>query len=60
MIPKYVKNSDGRGVILNDLNIINAAKQKEDLFNAIRTLQNQIDKLKERIATLELSQSQKD
>lgn len=58
MTPKYVKNSDGRGVILNDLNIINAAKQKEDLLNAIRTLQNQIDKLQDRIATLE--QSQKD
>ncbi|MFM8268738.1 MAG: hypothetical protein ACKN9V_01000 [Pseudomonadota bacterium] len=58
MKPKYVKTSDGRGVLLNDLNIINAAKEKEELYTAIQTLKTQIDMLQQRISNLE--QTQKD
>ena len=53
MIEKYIKSPDGRGVFLGDSNIIKQARDKEELQAQIQVLQNQIDKLQERLLRLE-------
>lgn len=53
MIGKYVKNSDGRGVILGDSSVIRQIREKEELQAQIHSLQNQIDTLEQRLLRLE-------
>jgi hypothetical protein len=53
MIGKYIKNTNGRGVVLGDSNILSQIREKEALRETIRGLQSQIDTLNERLLRLE-------
>jgi len=53
MIGKYIKNSSGRGVVLGDTTIIRQIREREELQDRITSLQTQIDKLNERLLSLE-------
>lgn len=53
MSVKYVKNTNGRGVLLGDMKALAVLSEKEVLQQTIRSLQAQIDNLQERIARLE-------
>jgi hypothetical protein len=53
MIGKYIKNSSGRGVVLGDTTIIRQIREREELQDRIASLQTQIDKLNERLLSLE-------
>ena len=53
MSVKYVKNANGRGVLLGDMKALVALSEKESLQQTIKSLQAQIDNLQERIARLE-------
>lgn len=53
MTSKYIKSKDGRGILLGDTNILKQIRDKEELQEQIRVLQNQIDKLHERLLMLE-------
>jgi hypothetical protein len=53
MIGKYIKNANGRGVVLGDSNILSQIREKEVLRETIKGLQSQIDTLNERLLRLE-------
>jgi hypothetical protein len=53
MIGKYIKNANGRGVVLGDSNILSQIREKEALRETIKGLQSQIDTLNERLLRLE-------
>jgi hypothetical protein len=53
MIGKYIKNANGRGVVLGDSNILSQIREKEVLQETIKGLQSQIDTLNERLLRLE-------
>jgi len=53
MSVKYVKNSNGRGLLLGDTKALAVLSEKEALQQTLRALQTQIDNLQERIARLE-------
>jgi len=53
MIGKYIKNANGRGVVLGDSNILSQIREKEALRATIKGLQSQIDTLNERLLRLE-------
>jgi hypothetical protein len=53
MIGKYIKNTNGRGVVLGDSNILSQIREKEVLRETIKGLQSQIDTLNERLLRLE-------
>ena len=53
MIGKYIKNINGRGVVLGDSNILSQIREKEALRETIKGLQSQIDTLNERLLRLE-------
>jgi hypothetical protein len=53
MIGKYIKNANGRGVLLGDSNILSQIREKEALRETIKGLQSQIDTLNERLLRLE-------
>lgn len=53
MIGKYIKTSDGRGVILRDSTVIRQIREKEELQEQIQSLQTKIDKLEQRLIHLE-------
>jgi hypothetical protein len=53
MIGKYIKNTNGRGVVLGDSNILSQIREKEALRETIKGLQSQIDTLNERLLRLE-------
>ena len=53
MIGKYIKNRSGRGVVLGDTTIIRQIREREELQDRITSLQTQIDKLNERLLSLE-------
>jgi predicted nuclease with TOPRIM domain len=53
MIGKYIKNANGRGVVLSDSNILSQIREKEALRETIKGLQSQIDTLNERLLRLE-------
>jgi len=53
MSVKYVKNPEGRGVLLRDTRAIADLNEKNGVQSRLTALQDQIDKLQERIARLE-------
>jgi predicted nuclease with TOPRIM domain len=53
MIGKYIKNANGRGVVLGNSNILSQIREKEALRETIKGLQSQIDTLNERLLRLE-------
>lgn len=53
MSVRYVKNSNGRGVVLGDSKVLVEFSEKETLLKTVKSLQEQIDTLNERIARLE-------
>lgn len=50
---KYVKSTNGRGVLLGDMKALAVLSEKEVLQQTIKSLQAQIDNLQDRIARLE-------
>lgn len=53
MSVRYVKNSNGRGVVLGDSKVLIEFSEKEALIKTIKSLQEQIDTLSQRISKLE-------
>jgi len=53
MSVRYVKNSNGRGLLLGDPKLLAELSEKEALQRTIHSLQTQIDNLQERLSRLE-------
>lgn len=53
MSVRYVKNSNGRGVLLGDQKALAALSEKDALQKTVASLQAQIDSLQERLSRLE-------
>jgi chaperonin cofactor prefoldin len=53
MSTKYIKNSSGKGLVLRDTRAIAELREKTELQNRLSVMEQQLDKLQERIARLE-------
>jgi hypothetical protein len=50
---KYIKNTNGRGVLLGDMAPLIELKEKESMLHMIASLKTQIDMLAQRLDRLE-------
>lgn len=53
MSAQYIKSENGRALLLGDTKLLSQLSEKEEFQKTIKSLQNQIDNLQERISKLE-------